>query len=169
MMVTGAPEAVEDEIMDMVVPVAVLSTSTMAGRPMTWDEACCALRGRPESVKLARDFARETLQSWGLRGMCDDVISVISELVTNALNHGLARCGSSRQGRPIRLTLTTRSGFLLCTVTDPGAGEPVKREPDYLRECGRGLQVVESFSQQWGWRRLDGGGKVIWAVFAIPA
>lgn len=162
----GAPEAVDEAIMGMLTPVAVLSPAAGGGAGL-WDEATCALRGRPESVKLARDFARETLQAWGLPGLSDDVASVISELVTNALNHGLPHSARGRWARPIQLTLTARPLQLLCLVRDPGGGEPVRREPDYLRECGRGLQVVESCSDRWGWRRLDGGGKVIWAAFRV--
>jgi anti-sigma regulatory factor (Ser/Thr protein kinase) len=132
-----------------------------------WDEAACALRGRPESVKLARDFARETLEAWGLRSLEDDVAWVISELVTNALNHGLGPASRSRWSRPIQVRLTMQLAHVLCMVSDPGSGKPVRKEPDYLRECGRGLQVVESCSDRWGWNPLDHGGKVVWAAFRV--
>jgi anti-sigma regulatory factor (Ser/Thr protein kinase) len=136
-------------------------------RGKIWDEAACALRGRPESVRLARDFARETLAAWGLSDLCDDVTWVISELVTNALNHGLPHSSRTRWARPIRLSLTMQLAHVLCMVSDPGGGAPVLREPDYWRECGRGLQVVQSCSERWGWNRIDGGGKVIWAAFRV--
>jgi anti-sigma regulatory factor (Ser/Thr protein kinase) len=132
-----------------------------------WDEAACSLRGRRESVRLARDFTRETLAAWGLPDLCDDVTWVISELVTNALNHGLPHSSRTRWARPIRLCLTMQLAHVLCMVSDPGGGAPVLREPDYWRECGRGLQVVESCSERWGWNALDGGGKVIWAAFRV--
>ncbi len=137
------------------------------GRAKVWDETACALRGRPESVKLARDFTRETLTAWGLSDLCDDVTGVISELVTNALNHGLARSSRSRWARPIRVCLTLQLAHVLCMVSDPGDGTPVRRPPDYLRESGRGLQVVESCSDRWGWSPLDGDGKVVWAAFRV--
>jgi anti-sigma regulatory factor (Ser/Thr protein kinase) len=158
-------------IMKLASPYAILSP-IVAGEPVrTGDDAVCALRGRPESVKLARDFARETLQAWGLAWLCDDVATVVSELVTNALNHGMS-CGLppaalSPWARPIQLTLTAQLAHVLCQVRDPGGGAPVLREPDYLRESGRGLHVVESCSERWGWGRLDGGGKVIWAAFRV--
>jgi len=133
------------------------------------EEAACALRGRPESVKLARAFAGETLTAWGLPGLCEDVTWVISELVTNALHHGLAHSARARWARPIRLRLTMQLAHVLCVVADPGAGAPAPREPDYWRECGRGLQVVGSCSDRWGWNALDSGGKVVWAAFRIRA
>ncbi len=136
-------------------------------RAKFWDEAACSLRGRPESVRLARDFARETLTGWGLSDLCDDVNWVISELVTNALNHGLADSSRARWARPIRLCLALQLAHVLCIVSDPGAGAPVVREPDYWRESGRGLRVVESCSDRWGWNALDGGGKAIWAAFGV--
>ncbi|MGE5290173.1 MAG: ATP-binding protein [Micromonosporaceae bacterium] len=140
----------------------------MGTRGKIWDEAACALRGRPESVKLARGFARETLESWGMSGLCDDVAWVISELVTNALNHGLPKDSRGRWARPIQVCLTMQLAHVLCMVSDPGGGAPVRKDPDYLRECGRGLQVVESCSDRWGWNPLDGGGKVVWAAFRVP-
>lgn len=139
----------------------------VVGRARMWEKAGCGLRGRPESVKLARAFAREILTGWGLPGLCDDVTWVISELVTNALSHGLARSALARWARPIQLCLTIQLAHVVCTVSDPGAGAPVSRDPDYWRECGRGLQVVESCSDRWGWNALDGGGKVIWAAFRV--
>jgi len=132
-----------------------------------WDEAACALRGRPESVRFARDFARETLTTWSLPELCGEVIGVISELVTNALNHGLPQSSRTGWARPIRVCLTLQPVQVLCLVSDPGDGVPVRKEPDYLRECGRGLHVVEACSDRWGWNPLDGGGKVIWAAFRV--
>lgn len=140
----------------------------VGARAKIWDEAACALRGRPESVKLARDFARETLESWGMNGLCDDVAWVISELVTNALNHGLPKDSRGRWARPIQVCLTMQLAHVLCMVSDPGGGAPVRKDPDHLLECGRGLQVVESCSDRWGWNPLDDGGKVVWAAFRVP-
>jgi anti-sigma regulatory factor (Ser/Thr protein kinase) len=169
----GAPGAVFDGRAGGVAAIGLLAAGTAGpadqglARVKVWDEAACSLRGRPESVRLARDFARETLAAWGLPELCDDVTWVISELVTNALNHGLPHSSRTRWARPIRLSLTMQLAHVLCMVSDPGGGAPVLREPDYWRECGRGLQVVESCSERWGWNPLDGGGKVIWAAFRV--
>jgi len=177
----GAPEAIYDsvgraapheEIAGYAAPVGLLPDASapdagVGARARVWDEAACALRGRPESVKLARDFARETLEAWCLQGLSDDVTWVISELVTNALNHGLEPGARARWARPIRVCLTVQPAHVLCTVSDPGNAAPVKKEPDYWHECGRGLQVVESCSDRWGWTPLAGGGEIIWAAFQL--
>jgi signal transduction histidine kinase len=126
--------------------------------------AACALRPRPESVKTARDFTGSVLREWGLSGLADIAGLVVSELVTNALRHGVTPgrvvCGDC----PVQLQLLGQAPYVMCTVTDPGSGIPVLREPDPFGETGRGLNVVESCCVRWGWHLLDGGGKVVWAL-----
>jgi hypothetical protein len=45
---------------------------------------------------------------------------------------------------------------------EPGAA-------DLAAESGRGLYLVESFSDGWGWHPLAGAlrGKVVWALFHV--
>jgi anti-sigma regulatory factor (Ser/Thr protein kinase) len=122
----------------------------------------------PESVREARDFARTVLYSWNLAGMYDDVRLVVSELVTNALRYSagysVERCGST----PIRLSLLRTGGRLTCAVTDPCEQIPVHRDPDSASQSGRGLHLVEAFSQSWNWAPLSSQGKVVWACFLCP-
>jgi anti-sigma regulatory factor (Ser/Thr protein kinase) len=121
-----------------------------------------------ESVKEARDFAHEVLLSWALPRMYEDVRLVVSELVTNALRHA-ARYSVERHGStPIRLSLLRTGGRLTCAVTDPGDQIPVRREPDQVSQSGRGLHLVEAFSDSWNWAPLAGHGKVVWACFLCP-
>jgi hypothetical protein len=58
-----------------------------------------------------------------------------------------------------------RSADVVCMVADPGTGVPAVTEPGHFAEGGRGLQVVESCSDRWGWDPLTEGGKVVWAAF----
>ncbi len=140
----------------------------------------CTLAPRFEAVRTARDFARTTLQRWGLTELFDDVALVASELVTNALRHAIgARPDPSggalgeydfpiqptADGRlPIRISLVHRAPQVVCAVSDPSSLGPVAREADFVAESGRGLHLVESFSRSWGWHPL-GSGKVVWAMF----
>jgi anti-sigma regulatory factor (Ser/Thr protein kinase) len=120
----------------------------------------------PESVKESRDFVRGALSSWSLTGMYDDVRLVVSELVTNALRYA---AGYPAQGDPpIRLSLLRTSGRLTCAVTDPCDQIPVCREPDFASQSGRGLHLVEAFSDSWNWAPLSSHGKVVWACFLCP-
>ena len=125
------------------------------------------LAPHPESVRDARDFTRATLCGWGMAAVCDDAELVVSELVTNALRHGLSGSGAPGpygSGPVIGLRLMIQAPHLLCMVTDPSREIPLRRDPDLLDATGRGLCVIESCSFRWGWRLLDEGGKVVWVL-----
>ena len=140
-------------------------------------ERTCPLADKLGSVPLARDFARATVRGWGLPELCDDVTSVVSELVTNALRYGLAGYAFGAPGldgpalrrpvAPIELRMMLRPADVICMVADPGAGVPEVGDPGYYAEGGRGLHVVASCSDRWGWDQLAGGGKVVWAAFRL--
>ncbi|GLW63793.1 hypothetical protein Arub01_20370 [Actinomadura rubrobrunea] len=67
----------------------------------------------------------------------------------------------------IRLRLLYQGSWLLCGIMDASPAAPRRKEPDFIAETGRGLHIVESFSDRWGWRALP-GGKVVWALFRRP-
>jgi hypothetical protein len=135
-----------------------------AGRAPAQHGAMCALGPRAESVKAARDFARSALCGWGMPELTDVAELVVSELVTNALRHGMASAIAARADQPVRLKLLAQSPLAMCMVSDPGSEIPVLRDSGPAAECGRGLQVVEACSVRWGWHLLDGGGKIVWAL-----
>ncbi|MGH3342190.1 MAG: ATP-binding protein [Carbonactinosporaceae bacterium] len=130
-------------------------------------EASCPLGADEESAKTARDFSRTTLRRWGIPGLSADVGLVVSELVTNALRHGV-RSKHGHPVPPIQLRLMRRvPNLVLCAVADPSTAAPVRRDPEYAAETGRGLQVIESCCHQWGWSLLERGGKIVWAAFTV--
>ncbi|WTJ28840.1 ATP-binding protein [Streptomyces luteogriseus] len=137
------------------------------------DAASCALPARYEAVREARRFTRKTLDQWDMGERFDDVCLVVSELVTNALRHGLPAndvCAGGREA-PVRLHLMRWTERLVCAVRDPSHDSPVARETDdFSAESGRGLFLVDSFSDSWGWHPLAGAldGKVVWALFRLP-
>jgi hypothetical protein len=151
----------------------------------------CALAPRHESVRTAREFTRLTLNRWECGELFDDIALVASELVTNALRYGLPTVVPEQRGswprrgaaspigdrmdaalendqdavHPlIRLSLVRNNPQVVCAVSDPSERGPVPREADWIAESGRGLHLVESFSQSWGWHPIS-VGKVVWAVF----
>ncbi|WP_162793816.1 ATP-binding protein [Streptomyces paludis] len=133
----------------------------------------CALPPRYEAVRGARQFTRTTLSQWELTERFDDVALVVSELVTNALRHALpADTPRDPHEAPVRLHLMRWSSRLICAVRDPSHTSPATRETDEdcAAESGRGLFLVESFSDTWGWHPLAGSlhGKVVWALFRLP-
>ncbi|CAL9513771.1 hypothetical protein SUDANB132_03691 [Streptomyces sp. enrichment culture] len=137
------------------------------------DAASCALPARYEAVRDARQFTRKTLEQWTLGDRFDDVCLVVSELVTNALRHALPP-GAPRQPAhepPVRLHLMRWTERLVCAVRDPSDDSPVTRDSDdFSAESGRGLFLVDSFSDSWGWHPMAGAlsGKVVWALFRLP-
>ncbi|MFJ4847714.1 MULTISPECIES: ATP-binding protein [unclassified Streptomyces] len=125
----------------------------------------CPLPPRYEAVGDARRFTRSTLRSWNLDALQDGVELVASELVTNALRYALPE--EPTEGC-VRLSLVRWSTRVVCAVRDPSSHGPVTKAPDFVAESGRGLHLVESFSETWGWHPLSGAGKVVWALFALP-
>ncbi|MFV2119548.1 ATP-binding protein [Streptomyces sp. Act-28] len=135
--------------------------------------ASCALPARYEAVRGARQFTGATLAQWNLGDRFDDVALVVSELVTNALRHALP-ADAPREHHldpPVRLHLMRWAGRLVCAVRDPSPDTPAARASgeDFAAESGRGLFLVESFSDSWGWHPLAGAlhGKVVWALFRL--
>lgn len=122
------------------------------------------LTSDPESVAEARDFAGSVLGTWGLAGMCDDVRLVVSELVTNALRHAVPVGDATT----IRLSMLHTGARLTCAVSDPSDQIPVHRDPDFTAQNGRGLHLVEAFSDSWNWAPLARQGKIVWASFVCP-
>ncbi|GGR86296.1 ATP-binding protein [Streptomyces humidus] len=138
------------------------------------DAASCALPTRFEAVREARQFARRTLGQWDVGDRLDDVCLVVSELVTNALRHGLSsedvQVVQDHRHAPVRLHLMRWTERLVCAVRDPSPDSPLPREgEDFAAESGRGLFLVDSFAESWGWHPLSGslGGKVVWALFRL--
>jgi anti-sigma regulatory factor (Ser/Thr protein kinase) len=114
-------------------------------------------------VGVMRRIAAARLRYCGLDSMTDDVMLIVSELLTNALQHS----GTTE----ITLTLEIRDRYLRVTVDDgePGYAEPkVDDNPD--AESGRGLilvqHLVEEHGGEWG---ASKGGAETWCTLALPA
>lgn len=127
------------------------------------------LAGTSGVVARARDFTRDALHDWGwlpattadARAAAEDVLLVVSELVTNACLHA----GGAQE---LRLRSTRKSVRL--EVTDTGNGRPEPRTPHRgSRPGGHGMYIVQRLCVDWGMvRDSDGGGKTVWAEIAAP-
>jgi anti-sigma regulatory factor (Ser/Thr protein kinase) len=96
-----------------------------------------------------------------------DAAAVVSELLTNALRHAIPVVELTPPGSPLRLGLLHAGHYVLCAVADPSSEAPVLRDPEWLDENGRGLQLVASLSDDWGFcATRDQPGKIVWATFA---
>lgn len=116
------------------------------------------LAERNSSAALARQFTRSTLAGWRRgenRDNVEDVVLVVSELVTNALLHG--------HGTPV-VRLLDSGDQLRVEVCDDSPLLPVSHR--VTPTSGLGLRVVEQLSSAWGASRR-GRGKVVWCE--LPA
>ncbi|OKJ99790.1 ATPase [Streptomyces sp. CB03234] len=121
-------------------------------------------------VPLARDFTRQALYDWGWlpaatadrRAAAEDVLLVVSELVTNACLHA--------EG-PEELRVSLDAKVLRLEVEDRGAGQPAPRTPHRAgRPGGHGMFIVQRLCLDWGVVRSTGmPGKTVWAELAAPA
>ncbi|HEV2451249.1 MAG TPA: hypothetical protein VGS62_04925, partial [Streptosporangiaceae bacterium] len=68
------------------------------GQQLAAPEAGLALPPHPGSVRTARDFTASMLRRWGMPVLSGEAGLVVSELVTNALRHGLR--GAAAPARP---------------------------------------------------------------------
>ena len=134
--------------------------------------ASCPLDPGATASGAARNFTRQILGSWGLLVLAEDAGVIVSELVTNALCHGVRDTnGTGHDGTGhdrVEVILLRRPGQMVCAVTDPGAEPPVRAAPDLSAEAGRGLHVIEALAATWGWARLDAHKKAVWATLSIP-
>jgi hypothetical protein len=129
------------------------------------------LTGASGVVPLARDFTRQAMHTWGWlpsstadrRASAEDILLVVSELVTNACLHG---------GGPQELRLRRSPKLLRVEVTDGGTGDPAPRTPHRAgRPGGHGMFIVQRLCLDWGVVRAPDGarGKTVWAELAWPS
>ncbi len=125
------------------------------------------------SIATIRAFTLRTMERWGIEARGADAAAVVTELVTNALRHALRQVpadGAPPSAWPIRFGLADPGPYVICAVADPSTTPPAPRNPDWQDEAGRGLLVVASLCDQWGYCAATAGqGKVVWAAFATPA
>lgn len=112
------------------------------------------------SVPAARHLAVELLRCWGAPHDPDDAALLVTELVTNVVDHvgpdGL-----------LTLELELAEGWLRISVADGSAVRPVVRELDSDNPRGRGLRLVQAISARWG-AEDHRGGKRVWLELAPP-
>lgn len=122
-------------------------------------ELRAVLSAHPEQVAHARHLVAEYLTESDAvdagEGHVDREIAIllVSELVTNAVMHGVS---------PFELRAQqTRSGLRVEVHDNNALATPVLRGAGVLAESGRGLQLVDTLADRWGWSE-DGAGKVVW-------
>lgn len=132
------------------------------GARLPASDASFDLPARSLSVGTARRAVRDLLTVWDVpEGVRDDVVLVVSELITNALVHA----GGTR----ITCRLHRAAERIRVEVADEITGEaetalPVACRPGPEDQHGRGLLLVEALSLGWGVTLpSDRPARVVWA------
>ncbi|SHL25874.1 ATP-binding protein [Actinacidiphila paucisporea] len=118
----------------------------------------------PASVPGARRHLRETLDLWELADLADDSALVLSELLSNAVEHSRNPDGMVQTQL---LRLTGGCGVRIEVHDADTARWPVLRpEGGDSAIRGRGLQLVNACTRRrWGVDATD-GGKAVWGEVA---
>ncbi len=110
------------------------------------------------SAPAARRFVAAVCAEWGLARLTEPATVVVSELVSNALEHA---------GTPVRVSVHHREPYLYVAVRD---GEPDSHVPDASPDRvdpaavrGRGLYMVDFYAATRGVTRTA-LGKNVWAA-----
>lgn len=113
------------------------------------------LRAVPQSAGSARKFISNICNAAELdEDDCAMAALLTSELVTNAVRYG---------GSVAVLEAHAPGGVLRVSVRDDNPALPVAGDrPEFTKEGGRGLQVVDALSSRWGVEEVPGGGKAVW-------
>ncbi|MFF9912653.1 ATP-binding protein [Streptomyces sp. NPDC013457] len=126
------------------------------------------LFGTKGVVMRCRDFTAEALGDWGWipaeddegRERAEDVLLLVSEVVTNACLHA---------DGPEELVLHRRGDHLRVEVSDGNPEHPRRRQPRAPSlPGGHGLMVLDRLAGAWG-SESRAHGKVVWLEVTRPA
>ena len=107
------------------------------------------------SVPHARGFLRESLRDVSVDwnpDVLDDAMLLMSEVVTNALQHA---------GTEVDVSVHCTSEWLRVEVTDGSPSHPVLRDNPTMAGTGRGIWLLDELAARWG-IDPEGVGKVVW-------
>lgn len=126
----------------------------------------------PTAPRQARAQTRAALLSWDMRALTDSAELVVTELVSNAVCASECPVSSpNTQTREISLYLLADRERLRIEVWDQADGCPVLAEVHVQAESGRGLALVNAFTEgHWGWypAAFPRIAKCVWAEIRLP-
>jgi len=159
---------------------AMVVRAVMSGQPTGQPSApwrlssALVLGALPSAVSCARLHARNVMYEWGLQATAEAVELVVSELMTNAVLattgvDGRPRYANDLAGLPeVHVRLFSVRARVIVEVWDASSGAPEPKHAEPEEPGGRGLMLVETLSERWGWRVVPGwAGKVVWAELRV--
>ena len=112
----------------------------------------------PAAAAEARHQVRDAIASWQVPVDQDAALLLTSELVTNAVRH--------EAGQAVMLLITCAGGQLRIDVHDTSRSLPAVADVPADAETGRGLLLVETLSDEWGFYRTP-AGKAVYFMLAF--
>ncbi|MFD7408606.1 ATP-binding protein [Streptomyces sp. NPDC059866] len=114
----------------------------------------------PESVQRARRLVASALSAWDMNALASDAELIVSELLTNTIDH--TPCRTARV-----MIKRLRRHRVRVSVADTSAATPSLSPAGSTGERGRGLMLVDALSSQWGYDRHP-HSKTTWAELHLP-
>ncbi len=111
-----------------------------------------SFRAEPASVRAARQFAAQTLADLSQEAL-EPIALMVSELATNSVQHARTT---------FELAIVRSEDEIRVEVGDDAPGSPEMRSPAPDEPTGRGLQIVDLLSDDWGVEPREGKGKTVW-------
>jgi anti-sigma regulatory factor (Ser/Thr protein kinase) len=113
----------------------------------------------PAAAAEARRRVRAAIASWQVPVDQDAALLLTSELVTNAVRH---EAGQGAQA--VMLVISCSRGRLRVDVHDTSRSLPAVADVPADAETGRGLLLVETLSDEWGFYRTPAGKAVYFTL-----
>ena len=129
-------------------------------RPIVQRERRISLTAGPAAAAAARSQVRAAIYAWDVPVDSPVAVLLTSELVTNAIRH--------EAGETVMLVITCACGQLRVDVHDTSCSVPVPVRAPADAETGRGLMLVASLSNDWGYY-LTPAGKAVYFTLAFRA
>ena len=142
--------------------------TTMAP-PRTAERHGCRVRlaTGPAAPAEARRRVRDAIRSWRVPVDLDAALLLTSELVTNAIRHEAGQ-EAGQGAQAVMLAITSSRGRLRVDVHDTSRSLPAVAEVPADAETGRGLLLVETLSDEWGFYRTPAGKAVYFTLAFEP-
>jgi anti-sigma regulatory factor (Ser/Thr protein kinase) len=125
-------------------------------RPTVQRQRRISLTAAPPAAAAARSQVRTAVNAWDVPVDVPVAVLLVSELVTNAIRH--------EESEAVTLIITCACNQLRVEVHDTSCSVPVFVVGPADAEAGRGLMLVASLSDEWGFYGTPTGKAVYFAL-----
>ncbi|MGI5484131.1 ATP-binding protein [Streptomyces lavendofoliae] len=118
------------------------------------------LQALPSRIGQVRRIVSAQLRYWNLDSLIEKAALGVTELLTNVHQH-------AQPDKVCTVEIELLLDRLTVSVHDHDPRLPTVNASDPMATSGRGLALIEAFSESWGARPQGDTGKVVW--FTLPA